>query len=75
MRLRHVFPAILFGCCILLFLSAFAGGNDVKKVPAVVVPEAVYTFPRVVDGTQVVHDFILKNRGSATLKIQSVKTG
>ena len=50
--------------------TAVPGGK-----PVAVVPEADYSFPMVVDGSQVVHDFILKNEGTAPLDVTKVKTG
>ncbi len=34
-----------------------------------------YTFPPVVDGVVIVHEFVLTNRGTADLIIDKVKTG
>ena len=43
--------------------------------PNAVVPETEFTFPPVVDGTDVVHDFVVYNRGKGPLSIHRVKTG
>jgi len=43
--------------------------------PNAVVPEKVFRFPAVVDGTAVVHDFTIHNRGKGPLSIHRVKTG
>jgi len=43
--------------------------------PDAVVPETEFQFPAVVDGTAVVHDFTVFNRGKGPLKIHRVKTG
>ena len=32
-------------------------------------------FSEVLDGTNVVHDFVIQNKGTATLKVDRVKTG
>ena len=44
------------------------------KQPLAVVPAPVYQFDLVVEGQEVVHAFIVQNKGSAPLKIQRVKT-
>ncbi len=66
----------LFG---LLLLAPFSFGVETKAEvspsPSAFVPEDVYDFNKVVDGTQVVHDFIIQNKGDAPLKINKVKTG
>ena len=44
-------------------------------VPVAAVVQADHVFPLVVDGAEVVHDFILKNQGTAPLAVTRVKTG
>ena len=43
--------------------------------PAVVLPELKFEFDPVVDGTQITHDFMIKNTGKGDLAIKQVKTG
>jgi hypothetical protein len=43
--------------------------------PAAVLPELKYEFDPVVDGTQITHDFAIKNIGDGPLSITQVKTG
>lgn len=43
--------------------------------PAVFFPEKVFEFAPVIDGTSVVHDFIVLNKGRAPLLINNVRTG
>lgn len=43
--------------------------------PSIQIPDPLYTFEPVVDGTEVVHDFRVYNRGSGPLAIQKVQTG
>jgi hypothetical protein len=76
--LRLSFTAVL-----LVFLTAtlaMAASNDTAdsaavKPPAAVIPEAHHAFEAVVDGTQVTHDFAIRNTGDGPLVIQQVKTG
>ncbi|MBW2432230.1 MAG: hypothetical protein JRF36_01415 [Deltaproteobacteria bacterium] len=44
------------------------------KQPLAVLPAAAYKFDPVVEGQEVAHAFIVENKGSAPLIIQSVKT-
>ncbi len=46
-----------------------------KGEPVAVVAEDNFSFAMVVDGSQVVHDFVLKNEGTAPLAVEKVKTG
>ena len=43
--------------------------------PAIELPELSHEFDQVVDGTQVTHDFIIRNTGNGPLTINEVKTG
>lgn len=44
-------------------------------IPTAVFSSTRYNFPTVVDGVAVMHEFAVKNIGSADLKIEKVKTG
>ena len=48
-----------------------AGGG----VPIVHIPAVRYEFPSVVEGQEVVHNFVIANRGTAPLIIERVKSG
>ena len=43
--------------------------------PVAFYPETLHEFSSVLDGSEVVHDFIVQNKGMATLQIERVKTG
>jgi hypothetical protein len=55
----------------------FAAGAEVKADGnlSYTVPETQYTFQPVVEGTEVVHDFVLLNKGADALSVLNVKTG
>jgi hypothetical protein len=44
------------------------------KLPVAHLPALRYEFAPVMEGEKVVHDFVVQNRGSATLEIQKVRT-
>ena len=46
-----------------------------EKIPSIFLPVSQWEFEPVVDGTSVVHDFVVRNKGDATLNISKVKTG
>ena len=48
---------------------------DQKAQPEIAIPDPLYTFENVVDGTEVVHDFPVYNRGAGDLAIAKVQTG
>lgn len=43
--------------------------------PNIMIPEPLFTFDPVVDGSEVVHDFRVYNRGKGELAIEKVQTG
>jgi hypothetical protein len=48
---------------------------DPKAQPEMMIPDPLFTFENVVDGTEVVHDFPVYNRGTGDLEIAKVQTG
>ena len=68
----------------ILFLPGFgsyaaqSGGDrstNSEKVPSIFLPVSQWEFEPVVDGSSVVHDFVILNKGDAPLNIAKVKTG
>ena len=49
--------------------------QSVQATPVIVIPEATYEFPTVVDGIKVTHDYLIENKGDADLEIRRVRTG
>ena len=66
---------IVLGCMIFLTIYPADAKNSTEKRPLAVIPEQTYEFIPVVEGSLVTHDFIIQNRGTATLVIEKVKTG
>ncbi len=66
---------------IVFAVALFSAGNsiaaeDVSPVlPLAFIAEAVYEFEPVADGTQIMHDYLIQNKGDETLEIQKVNTG
>ena len=46
-----------------------------RSNPKIFLPETRFEFSPVLEGTKIVHDFAVQNKGSAVLKIERVKTG
>ena len=53
--------------------TLFAAEAEQKK-PVAVFPEKIFEFAEVLDGKDVVHDFVVQNTGDAVLKIEKVDT-
>jgi hypothetical protein len=57
----------------LLIPVCVAAQNNTE--PSVFLPATSHEFAAVLEGTKVVHDFIIQNKGTAELKVEQVKTG
>ena len=71
---------VFVGLCCLLFIlcsTAMATGvkNAQKALPSLFFPEPEYAFDAVFDGISILHDFVIQNRGAATLDVQKVSGG
>ncbi len=71
MKLKHLWVLLI----VLVPLSVFGQGTDDPGSPAVFVHQPSFQFETVVSGKSVNHDYIVQNKGTAELKITSVKTG
>ncbi len=60
---------------LVLFLTYLPTTLYGSSGPIASIPERQYDFGEVSDGSEVVHDFLIKNPGVALLKISDVKTG
>jgi Protein of unknown function (DUF1573) len=75
MKLKRL-SIFLAAVCILSFSSGALGDSkQTSSSPSVFVPENRYAFPTVIEGTEVTHDFSIKNKGDAPLIIEKVRTG
>ncbi|MCF8108930.1 MAG: DUF1573 domain-containing protein [Desulfohalobiaceae bacterium] len=73
MSSRQFSALIILG---LLFCPLFAwAGEKGSREPDAYLPETVYEFPAVVEGSTVEHKFILRNRGQAELSVLKLKSG
>jgi len=76
MKFKRSLLIVIAGC--MLFFAAgassFGAGQKDAESPSAYFPERYYKFKQVVDGAEIMHDFILQNKGDATLKINKVTT-
>lgn len=73
---RKIFGGFFLSFFIIFFASnTFGASNEKVPTPIAFVPESRYTFEPVMDGVDVLHDFIIQNKGNALLKIEQVKPG
>ncbi len=72
-NLKHILAAIT-GLILLMTLSALAAQKGDAPSPSVYTKSETHQFPSVLDGTEIKHTFIIKNRGNAPLEIINVRT-
>lgn len=71
---RTVFSLFQFVIAVCLFgIAASAQADSGKPIAAVEID--TYDFGPAFEGSDITHDFIIKNIGDAKLEIQTVKTG
>jgi hypothetical protein len=68
---------ILTACILLIpvHMSAWGSEENGKGAPSILVQNPEYQFGSSPEGVELVHDFIIKNAGTAPLHITKVKTG
>ena len=66
---------LLFGLAFILSATAAGGSESEKKEPSLFSPAPNFAFEKTVEGTEILHDFIIKNSGSETVDVQRVKSG
>ena len=68
----------LFALAVIIGMTLFAAvgfGAQEDAGPVAFFPQTLYEFSPVLDGAEVVHEFVVQNKGTATLSIERVKTG
>lgn len=74
MKLNAYFKWFLVLCLVVLPIAS--GAEDkVDENLSYAVPEKQFTFQPVVEGTEIVHDFVILNKGTEELSVLNVKTG
>lgn len=69
---KYLVPVILI--FILVLTNAFAEKPEEKNKPEAYFPENTFTFDRILEGSDVIHDFVIKNTGNAPLAVEKVKS-
>ncbi len=69
---NYFFRIILSLVCIQILFSTTAFS---KNFPSALISEKTHRFEAIVEGDQVTHNFIIKNIGTAPLKIVKIESG
>jgi hypothetical protein len=65
---------LLMLCLVALPIASVAEDKAEENL-SYALPETQFTFQQVVEGTEVVHDFVILNKGTDALSVLNVKTG
>ena len=81
MRMIRIIVSAALVAFLFVGVASYAAQNDntpstdTPKTPSAFLPVDTWEFESVVDGTAVVHEFVIQNKGDAPLNISKVKTG
>jgi len=75
MNIRRLIILLVTGWFLAASMATAADAPAASGVPRAVFEGTTYHFPSVVEGVVIVHEFKLKNSGTADLKVEKVKTG
>ena len=65
---------IAITCVFMMVTVSLADSTPNPQIPAAFLPITTFNFPEVVEGTEIVHNFIIFNKGAGPLNIQKVQT-
>ena len=74
MEVKRIWPALIVGCLILGGAGFCRAGQATTGTAAAYFPEKNYIFDPVLDGTIIIHDFIVQNKGFEKLLVERVAT-
>ena len=74
MKLVAYVKWFLMICLVVLPIASVAEDKAGENL-SYALPEMQFTFQPVVEGTEVVHDFVILNKGTDVLSVLNVKTG
>ena len=75
MRKKLLFSSFLIGLFFWMFSSFSLAEEAATGGPVAFFPEPRYAFDQALEGTEVLHDFVIMNKGDSTLDVQKVKSG
>lgn len=73
--MKHKLIVVCFSLVFILGSFGLSLSGDEQGRPNAVIKDNSYEFEPVLDGTLIVHDFVVLNKGSAALEIEKVETG
>ena len=74
MKVTNVFSFVFTICVFFLTISFLGAESEPKKTPSAYFPADQYEFDQVLEGTEVRHDLVVQNKGTALLEVKDVGT-
>ena len=73
---KHAFTCLCCSFFVFCLMIMISGAQEKEKgSPSIIFPDPRYEFEAVFEGVDVVHDFVVKNTGTAALNIQKASGG
>jgi len=73
--MKKRFKVAFLSLILLVGLSVVSYGGVEEGQAKAVIGKNVFEFKPVLDGAEVIHDFVIQNNGKATLEIEKIETG
>ena len=73
--MNYKFKVACLSLILLVGLSVVSYGGVEEGQAKGIISNNIFEFKPVLDGTEVVHDFVIQNTGTATLEIEKIETG
>lgn len=74
MKVRNVFSLVFAVCMIFLTTPFFGAETESTRLPSAYFPPGQYEFVKILEGTEVRHDLVVQNKGTALLEVKDVGT-
>jgi hypothetical protein len=72
---KHIYIIALALYTFVFTAIAIGTENHTQHLPSAFFPEARFEFKPVLEGVDVIHPFVMKNKGTAPLNIEKVRAG
>lgn len=75
MRLKLLF-SFIYSTLLVFILASFSSADDVvPKGPVAFFPDPRYAFELTLEGKELLHDFVIMNKGDSMLEVKKVNPG
>ncbi len=74
MKVKNVCAFVCAICVFFLTTSLLFAESESRKTPSAYFPKDQYKFDQVLEGNDVIHDLVVRNKGNALLEIEGIET-